>query len=201
MAFFRIIIRLYTNEDDADYRRYYEYGIEDDLLDQIIYEPLVERIEIRTETAKRTSIPQAQKRLSHLASISLRRFSSCSIDDAFSEGSDGGKFYGWATAAASASSHVDSQCCEKNTMEATDSSPGSYLREATNTLFCAVRFRCAPEWNNYFFKTRIMTQTTDAREAAIQCIMNLVKCIAFGFDLAENDSLAYLIGGLAPWPE
>jgi hypothetical protein len=200
LAFFRIIIRLFTNEDDIAYRQYYEYGIEDDLLDQtLLYEPVVERFNSCLEKLNHLSLKQEQK-ISHRRSsmetkTSLRQSSVCSADDVFSVCSDGGKFYGWGPRSTSSvptshgednelppnsppggssypeiiNLHTDgfSHASEKSSQRKRRTVPDSSSDTRKSPLYCVVRFRCAPVWNNFVSD---MAETTDPQDAAVDCL-------------------------------
>lgn len=224
LAFFRIFIRLFTNDDDVKYRQYYEYGIEDDLLDQTLHEPVVERFNSCLEKLKLKSVKQDPKesyrRSSMESRMSARQSSVYSSDDIFSVCSDGGKFYGWGTPSGSSlpashegkkitstsppgsisypettNLHTDtySYTSDKSSQKlgSTYHSPDSILDTTSNALYCVVRFRCAPAWNNYVSD---MADTSEPQDTAVDCVAKLVECVMSGFSRRDSENSDHLIG-------
>lgn len=217
LAFFRIIIRLFTNEDDVAYRQYYEYGIEDDLLDQtLLHEPVVERFDSCLEELNRGSVKHEQKISHHRSSMetktSLKQSSICSVDDICSICSDGGKFYGWGPRSVAEDNefplnsppdrspfpetinlHTDgfSHASEKSWQKRRLIVPDSSNDFRKSALYCVVRFRCAPVWNNFLSD---MVETTDPQDAAVDCLANLVECVMSSFSMSYGENLDHLVG-------
>lgn len=217
LAFFRIIIRLFTNEDDVAYRQYYEYGIEDDLLDQtLLHEPVVERFDSCLEELNRSSVKQEQKISHHRSSMetktSLKQSSVCSVDDICSVCSDGGKFYGWGPRSTvedhelppnsspdgspypeTINLHTDgfSHASEKSWQKRRVTLPDSSRDFRKSALYCVVRFRCAPVWNNFVSD---LVETTDPQDAAVDCLAKLVECVMSSFSMSYGENLDHLVG-------